>query len=226
MSATLRVIVDEALSAVGEVSGAGSQAYSEDRMRRDAVKAFNMLFKKYHWPQYMKWFRGQLDGATGKFTTALLENVRDFEDIGLVCRDGETSAISYLPKNFNPYAITSNQLRYYSALPSTDADYETKFLQFWPNTSVEWINVQARVYPKTVASPTWGWNDKLYLDKDMLVDAVAYITLSGDDLNAGAADMHRNMMETRYADIIANMGARKIAIGGVQSPIPDKWFVS
>ena len=66
MSATIREIVNQALTVVGEVSGPGVQMYEDDRMKADAVRAFNMMFKKYPWQQYLKWFTVALDGVSGK----------------------------------------------------------------------------------------------------------------------------------------------------------------
>ena len=66
MSATIREIVNQALTVVGEVSGPGVQMYEDDRMKADAVRAFNMMFKKYPWQQYLKWFTVALDGTTGR----------------------------------------------------------------------------------------------------------------------------------------------------------------
>ena len=48
----------------------------------------------------------------------------------------------------------------------------------------------------------------------MLVYATAFMTLSGDDLNAGAADVIRNLMEMKYKDVMAALGSH---------PIPVRW---
>ena len=89
MSATIREIVNQALTVVGEVSGPGVQMYEDDRMKADAIRAFNMMFKKYPWQQYLNWFTVTLDGATGRPKTSPFEQVKDFEDFIAVYRDQE-----------------------------------------------------------------------------------------------------------------------------------------
>src|SRR6266404_5305657 len=98
MSASVRQIVNDAQTIVGEVAGAGVQAYSEDRMKADAARAFNMMFKKYHWHQYRKWQTVTLDGVLGIVTAAAdFTKVLDFEDFISVHRDGERKPLPILP---------------------------------------------------------------------------------------------------------------------------------
>ena len=48
----------------------------------------------------------------------------------------------------------------------------------------------------------------------MLVYATAFMTLSGDDLNAGAADVVRNLMEMKYKDVMTALGSHPIPVRG------------
>ena len=68
----------------------------------------------------------------------------------------------------------------------------------------------------------FDWQDIFYLDTDMLVYATAFMTLSGDDLNAGAADVIRNLMEMKYKDVMAALGSHPIPVSG-DSGIPTTW---
>ena len=224
MSATIREIVNDALTVIGEVSGAGTQTYSDDRMFADTIRIFNLLFKKRSWEQYRQWFQLTLDGTTGKITTDAFTNVRDFEDFYSVHPDGIQNPMPVLPRRLNPFTLgTGTTLMYWDSLPVTDTSYAKKRLQFWPKTSTGKINVQARVYPKTVTE-NWDWADTMYLDKDMMVCGVAYITLSSDDLNAGQAEAQKAMMEQRYKDIEAQLSDKPISIDGSGANIPTQWF--
>lgn len=223
MSATIRDIVNDALTVIGEVSGAGTQTYSEDRMFHDTIRAFNLLFKKYSWDQYRQWFQLALDGVTGQITTDAFTNVRDFEDFYSVHPDQQQAPLPVLPKRLNPFSIPAgNAIAYWSSLSVTDANYTKRRLQFWPKTATGLINVLARVYPIATGS-AWDWTTPIYLDQDMMVNGVAYLTLSSDDLNSGAADAQREMMEMRFKDIIAALGDKPISITG-NSGIPMQWF--
>lgn len=223
MSATIREIVDDALTAVGEVSGAGVQAYSEDCMFDDTIRAFNMLFKKYAWDQFLDWFTVTLDGATGKITTDAFTNVRDFEDIMAVYKAGQRTPLPILPKKYNPNTLTGTNITYWASLPATDTNYTLRKIRIWPKTSVGSIDVQARVYP-IAQDAEWDWNDTMDLDKDMLVHGTAFMTLLADETNSQAAEGQRLLMEDRFKDIKAVLADHTIPAGGSNQGIPTDWF--
>lgn len=222
MASTIRQIVDDTLNVLGEVAGAGVSAYSEDRMMADAIRSFNLLFKKYHWPHLLEWFRVQLDGTLGIVPVNTFLYVKDVEDFFAVYRDGETRPLPSLSKNINPYSLTGSSLVGWNFLPVTDANYDNRYLQFWPKTTTDYVNVVARVYPKASGVP-WDWADEMPLDADMLVCGTAYMTLSSDDINPGAADAQRSMMEMRYRDILAALADQPLALRG-NNTIPNEWF--
>jgi hypothetical protein len=213
VSATIREIVNEALTVVGEVSGPGVQVYEDDRMKADAIRAFNMMFKKYTWPNYRKWYTVTLDGVTGKLTTGPFEQVKDFEDFIAVHRNGESRRLPIAPSRVNPYTVTGgSRPLYWTSLPATDVDYRLKKILVYPLTSIGGLNVLAKEYPLVPPAIQFDWSQEFFLDKDMLVYATAFMTLSGDDLNAGAADVVRNLMEMKYRDVLAALSSHPIPI--------------
>ena len=225
MSATIRQIVNEALTVVGEVSGPGVQLYEDDRMMQDAIRAFNMMFKKYNWDQYLKWFLVTLDGVTGKTVESPFKRVMDFEDFIAVHRDMETQRLPIAPKRLNPFNLatgSSARALYWTSLNATDPTYETKKLLIYPATARGKLNILAKVYPLPDLATQFDWEQVFYLDKDMLVYATAFMTLSGDDLNAGAADVVRNLMEMKYRDVTVALGNHPIPVTG-DANIPHYW---
>ena len=224
MSASIREIVDAALTVVGEVSGPGVQMYEDDRMMEDAVRAFNMMFKKYPWQQYLQWFRVQMNGTTGRTVEQPFAQVKDFEDFIAVHYDGSAQRLPIAPTRMNPFAlgVSGGRVMFWTSLNATDPDYVKRKLLFYPATSTGFINVLARIYPLIPPKIQFAWDDVFHLDKDMLVYATAFMTLSGDDLNAGAADVIRNMMEMKYKDITAALGGHPIPVRGDAS-IPYYW---
>lgn len=224
MSATIREIVDAALTVVGEVSGAGVQQYEDDRMKQDAIRAFDMMFRKGEWRQYLQWFTVTIDGTLGIPTTDTFETIKDFEDFICVMVAGETRPIPIAPARFNPNTlnVTGTRPIYWTSLNATNVNYRKRKLLFYPATSAGNVNVLAKVYPLTPPATQFDFADVFYLDKNLLVYATAYMTLSGDDLNAGAADVVRNLMEMTYKDIQAALAKHPIPIttGGV---IPSYW---
>lgn len=222
MSSTVRQVVDDALNVLGEVAGAGVSAYSEDRMMADAIRSFNLLYKKYYWPHMLEWFRFELDGVTGVPPVDTFAYVRDIEDFYSVFRDGENRPLPGLPKTVNPFSLgTGSQILYWGFQPVTSPTFENRPLQIWPKTATGYVNVLARVYPRANGVP-WDWNDKLDLDHDMLVCGTAWHTLASDDINPGAQDAQRNMMEMRYKDIIAAFANQPIGLRA-GTDIPMTW---
>lgn len=225
MSATIRQIVNEALTVVGEVSGPGVQLYEDDRMKDDAIRAFNMMFKKYNWHQYLQWFQVTLDGLTGKIVEEPFARIMDFEDFVAVFRNLESVPLPIAPAKMNPFSLASGSSSrpvFWTSMNATDPDYVKKKLLIYPSSAVGQLNVVAKVYPLGPTAFEFDWTDTFYLDKDMLVYATAFMTLSGDDLNAGAADVVRNLMEMKYRDVTAALGSHPIPIRGDQS-IPFYW---
>lgn len=225
MSATIRQIVDDAQTIIGEVAGAGVQTYSEDRQMRDVVRGFNLLFKKRFWEQYCSWFRVELNGATGVILTDTFEQVQDFEDFQRVHRKGEATKLPVLPSSVNPLGLVGTQVMYWTSLTTTHANYGKRKLQFYPLTSVGFVDVRARVYPLVPPAIEFDWEDVLYLDRDMLAYGTAYMTLAGDDLNPGSAEIARGLMETRYKDIVASLASHDVVVSrGID--IPRHWSTS
>jgi hypothetical protein len=225
VSATIRQIIDAALTVVGEVTGPGVQTYEEPRMLDDAVRAFNMMFKKYTWEQYLKWFTVTLDGVTGQITTNAFTQVLDFEDFIGVHRAGEDGRLPIAPKRVNPFSLSvgGTQVLYWTSLNALDPNYEGRKLQFYPLASIGNVDVLARVYPAgTGTEGALTFEDTLYLDKDMLVYATAFMTLSGDDLNVGAADVVRNLMEMKFRDITAQLANHPLPVYSDVN-IPRHW---
>jgi hypothetical protein len=225
VSATIREIVDAALTVVGEVAGPGVQLYEEDRMKDDATRAFNMMFKKYNWDQYLDWFTVTLDGATGKITTDAFLQIKDFEDFIAAYAAGGGVQIPFKPKKENPNLLynAGTAVCAWGSLNASNPNYKRRKLQFYPVTAVGQVNVLAKVYPLVPPEVTFNWEQEFFLDKDLLVYATAYMTLSGDDLNAGAADIVRNLMEMRYKDVISALSKHAISVAGDAPRIPRYW---
>lgn len=224
MSATVQEIVNEVQEVVGEVPGPGTQAYGEDGIRNNVIRMFNMFFKKAYWPQFLTWDRLALDGTNGIVTIDAFLNVRDFEDFLSVNPDGKDASLPRLPFRTNPYVFNSGtSVRYWTSLKTTHANYLGRRLLFYPLTSTGFVNVQSRVYPVVAPAFTWGDDDVMDLDKDMLVAAGAYLSLSGDDLNAAAANVQKEMMESRYKIIRGNIADMPIATGP-RNNIPTDWY--
>ena len=215
MSAAVRNVIDDAQGIISEVPGAGTQVYADDKMMRDVIRAFNAIFKKYDWDQYIEWRSLILDGSTGKITTDSLSDVIDFEDIRGVYRDGESRPLPLAAKSLNPFSYTAagGSAKLWRSLPVTDADYVSKKFSVLPVTAEGTINLCVKVYPNPNEGD-WTFDSVMYLDRDMLAYMTAFVTLISDGLNPDAAEIAKNMMEMKYKDIIAMLAGRPVALHG------------
>lgn len=223
MSATLRQIVNDALVIIGEVAGAGVQMYGEDRLRADTIRAFDMLFKKNWWDQFLSWDTVTLDGTTGVITTDTFVNVRDYEDFYAVHRGGQTKPLPNIPKRVNPSTLSGNRAIYWGSLPITHAKFLERRIKIYPITSTGTMDVLTRVYP-IVNGQDWDWGTRMDLDANMLSYGAAFMTLASDDVNPSAAGVARTMMEMHYKNARDSLANRAIPVEGITSDIPQQWF--
>jgi hypothetical protein len=222
MSATIRTIVDDSTELIGEVAGVGVQQFDDDVLFRHAIRGFNLLFKKEHWANYRQWFTVVLDGTTGVITTDTFEQVIDFDDFIAVHVADDPKALPALSKNINPSTIKGTRPRCYTSLPVTHANYVERKLKIYPILATGSLDIHARVYPVAPPALDWDWEDTMYLDKDMLVYATAFMALIGNSLNPDAANVCKELMEMKFNTITAGLAGQPIPIEG-DSSIPTQW---
>lgn len=225
MPATFRQMVDDAQVLIGEVSGVGVQQFADDRMFADAIRGFNTMFKKNFWHPYRVWTTVVLDGTLGIPTTDAFEQIIDFEDFRAVHRAGEVTPLPILTEALNPSTITGTRARYWTSLNATNANYIGRKLQIYPLTSIGSIDVMARKYPLAPPATSFNWEDTIYLDRDLLVYATAFMTLMGDGLNSEAAGVVKAMLDGRYVDITSGLANHRINIDTNNVTVPLDWRV-
>ena len=222
MSVTIGNIVQDALGIIGEVTGVGTQLYSEPRMIKDAGRAFNMLFKKHWWKQYAAWTTVVLDETTGVITTNAFTQVIDFSDFAAVHRAGEDRPLPTLPESINPNTITGDSPRFWTSLHVSHASFVTRKLKIYPIAATGSLDVKARFHPITVGQD-WQTATIVYLDRDLLALGTAFNALSGDDINPAAKVDVQNMMEGKYKDIMNSLSDQEMGHTS-KDPVPRTWF--
>ncbi|MCI0557534.1 MAG: hypothetical protein MN733_03485 [Nitrososphaera sp.] len=199
---TLTQITQRVIQSIGEVEGTSVQTYSEPRVEEAIIQTFELVFRKYWWPQYCKWFQRTLDGTLG-IVTASLSEIKDFRDIRVVIPDGEEKGIPQLPWGKNPFNLTGTKPRYYEALDSSNANF-TRRLQFWPKTATGDVFIYARLLPTIIAET------ELYLDDKLLINGAAWIILEDEDINPNAAQLRKDLFEENFAAIMKELGQQPI----------------
>lgn len=218
---TVGEVIGEAQGIINEVSGSGTQAYTEDVMRMGVIRAFDLIFTKYPWEHYLDWSTHVLDETIGIVSADAFDQVRGIEDFLAVHRDAETTPLPVLSKSTNPATVTGTKVRCWSHLSVAHASFEARRLQFFPATAVGSVNVLTRLYPATVDAP-WTDDSTMYLDSSLLAYGAAFMQLIGDETNPGAALVAQKLMETRYSQIVGVLATRPLLIQS-NNGIPSDW---
>ena len=228
MAKTVREIVTDAQETLGDVPGAGVQTYGDDRMFRDCIRAFNIFHKKYPWDQFMSWSMVGLDGISGKIVDPVFQHLRDFDDIFSVFPENSNRELPILDRRRNPNTLKGTSGMFWTALPTIDPDYQFKRIQMIPPTTTGKIVIAWRHYPRSFTADgkmqAWDWDDVMDLDDDLLIHAVAWMTLSNDDINSNAAQDQQNLADDRFSEITMGLARRKITPSGSGGGIPYNWY--
>ena len=229
MSKTIREIVTDAQELLGDVPGAGVQTYSDDRMFRDCIRAFDIFHKKYPWEQYVSYTMATLDGVTGKIITDEFQHLRDSEDILAVFPENSDLEIPVFGTRRNPRTVVgSGPARFWTTLPTIDVDFQFRRVQVIPVQATGNIVIVWRHYPRSFSSmgqmDPWKWEDVMDLDSQMLVHACAWMTLSHDDINQNATQDQQNLADDRFNEITVNLARRKMTHSPSGGGVPYNWY--
>lgn len=229
MSKTIREIVTDAQELLGDVPGAGVQTYSDDRMFRDCIRAFDIFHKKYPWEQYTSYTLATLDGVTGKITTDEFQFLKSSEDIFAIFPENSDFELPTFGVRRNPAMLRgSGPARFWSTLPTIDPDFQWKRIQIIPPTATGNIVIVWRHYPRNFSTmgqqEPWKWEDVMDLDDQMLVHATAWMTLSHDDINSNATQDQQNLADDRFNEITVNLARRKMTPNAQGGGVPYNWY--
>lgn len=202
---TFRQIIEDAQEVLGEVSGPGVQTFGEDILFGDAKRAFELLFTRYPWPEYLKWHEVILDGVNGLITTNAFVSVRSFGDFISIHRSGERSKLPVLPSTINPFTLTGSRVRYFTSLHASDANFTGKRLQFWPKAATGTLNIQVRQHPIVPPATQFTLDDVVYIDLLLMVYATVFMNASWSGVGPEAAQTAQDLLDARYKDLMRSM---------------------
>lgn len=208
---TFEALVQDAISALGEVEGTSVQTYSEPRVEVALNHIFEFAFRKVWWPQYMTWYEKALDGTLGVLTTDFSPAVVDIRDIRAIIPENEEKSLPRLPPFKNPFNTTGTTVRYWEGLNNTSQFFDGRLLQFWPKTATGNIKIHARNMPTVTNSTT------LYIDEKLLVNGTAWTILEDEDINPNAAALRERLFNEAFADIIKQYGEHPEETGYIAS---------
>jgi hypothetical protein len=201
-------IQQDVLVMMGQVSGSSVQTYTEPLIDLAINRIFDFLWEKQKWPHLWTWETKTLDGVTGKFTTPL-STVREWEDIAEFRVGGTERGIPMASGNEHTLGSGSSAPRHYTILPWDDADSETKFVKFWPVTSLGTVDILVGHRPDVFALP----DDKIPMKKSLMVDGCVWWMLEDDGMNPASVEKARLAFDLNYQDTAGRIGARSIGHG-------------
>ena len=217
---TAREIVTGVQTVIGEVAGAGVQLFTEDALLAHLQRTFNLVFIKYPWKRYTASTTITLDGVTGRCTEEKpFEAVRGEEDIIGVYRENEGRQLPMAPARINPKSLGSgNKVMYWTEIPVSEvADFQNKRLQFYPLSSVGFVDVTYRLHPGRFV-----WESKIYIDQDLLEYGTAWQALEDEGTNPAGAGKAQTLFDLRWRDLMKAFGdhPNRIVRG---DRIPTQW---
>lgn len=191
MAKTFSTLIQETIQKLSQVTGTGVQLYAEDRIAALLQEKFNFVFSELWWPAYMDYFTRSLDGTSG-IVTATLSDIKRYEDIRYVWRDGYARPLPGVPPHMNPLILTGTTPKFVSR---KRGDNE-RWLQFWPKTATGTVYITARVKPDEFTI-----NDEMEMDSDLLVNGAAWDYATSDGTNPADIAKFQTMFETRLAQL-------------------------
>lgn len=183
---------------IGQVSGIGAQVYAEDVIAEMLIHKFDVLFDKFHFPEYTDWYAGTL-GSDGKCNTALNDSsigLNRFKDIIGVWYEDDKHPLKRFTsrRNANNYAVAGNRPRYIEATADTKI-----FRCLGLGTSGDNVDIYFKKYPDEIVADT-----TIKIDKQALVLGAAFDYLADDDANAGATEKMRTLFNQRIEQLTAS----------------------
>ena len=205
MTQTFAQLTQRVIHAVGEVPGTSVQTYSEPRVMEALTQVFDVVFRKFWWPQYMRWFELTLDGTLGIVTdNSFGTSVVDIRDIKAVIPEDNEKGIPQLPDQANPFNLSGTTPLYYESLDTASSYYATRLLQFWPKTATGGVKIHARLKPTVVDSLV------NYLDDNLIVFGATWVILEAEDINPNAAKLAQRMFNESFVDIMKQFADQPI----------------
>lgn len=194
---TLAEVVNATILRVGQVTGIGAQVYSEDIIAEMVIHKFDVLFDKFDFPEYCKWYEGTLQ-SDGKCDTDLQVEaigIYRYKDILGVWTSGHSQPLQQFPTqrlNAFSFASSGGSPRW---VESSGDDRVFRVIPF--GTAGDSIYVRHKHYPPEILADT-----NLCVDRQALILGAAYDYLADDGANPGATEKMRNLFNQRMVQLM------------------------
>ena len=189
---------------LGQVTGTGTQIYSEDAIADLIRDAFYQESRRLWLGRQMAWFQRTLDGSTGVITTNIGladgattgTGVLRFEDIKAVWLGTQSTPLPVLSGEINPYVTT------YASVFIEPTNDPLKLFRIWPLATTGTVYIRARQLPIALLG-----DDTVLLESDVLMYRACWEYCADDGANPGA----EAKFKARYQDAVKLLSVEQTA---------------
>ena len=213
-------------SRLSEVPGMAVQTYSEDTYAVLLQEAFDFLASQAWWPHLMNWYPCTLDGSTGQineflngatWTKTFNNKVFRYEDIRAVFTDMSNKPLPELPRDFNPYLSTGNNMATYIEASNTAG----KLFRVWPMTATNMLYVHARTTRDQAVD--FQSTDIVPFDTVALVNYAAWKSSVDDATNQGQSNLFEQTMSNRIKQLLDAYNSKPVMLDPSINPTFYGW---
>ena len=205
-------IIRSVISELSQVPGTGVQLYAEGRILNYIQAAFDLVFEKVWWEDYMEWNLFTLDGVSGLPTTNPTTIAR-FTDIRSCFWSTTTYRLRRCPEDLNIYSVTGTTGRYIEPTATTG-----KVFQIWPNAAAGTVRIHSRARPADLTTST-----DIKLDRLLMVYGAAWMAAQSDGSNPGEIDRLGRAFNKRFEDVRASRSEIPSDLDYRTGQVPTTW---
>lgn len=221
IGAKASTLITKVETELSQVSGLGTQLYSDDRILQLLNNTFMLVSRKLWWPELMQWNTYTLDGTTGRPTTAT--PYLEYQDIRAIFGFDRFRGLAALPRDIDPSFIAGNIPRFREGKDGTNDSIP---FQIRPFTAQGTISVHGRVLPSQCASggPGFVSTDTIPFDPLVLIYGSAFQYVVDDGSNPGSIDKFKMLFERALQTQIDSYNQEPIELDPRIIRTPYQWL--
>lgn len=211
---TLEEQITEVEVLLSQTAGVSVQKYSEPRIAKFILEAFDIAFKKAWWAQFRHWQLVTLDGSTGVPTAN--SDFWEFGDIRAIYPSSRQVRLTQLPFPFNPWLMTGTQAMY------VEPQAGKKLFRIWPMGATDQLYVQGRRKPDT-----WPFSltDEVPMDDILLQNIAAWRYCVSDGNNPAEAEGFQVVFDQRIKTLLGEeVGNVPMQLDPRFANVPNEWY--
>lgn len=222
MSSTAGQLLTAIETELSQVSGFGTQLYSDDRILQLITNAFKDAVQEVWWPETMQWAYPVLDGVTGIVRGLPFSNYGDIRAVFPPTNIGMRGRpLPNMSMDLNPQLILGSVPKFIEGRATTMTNGVANLdpLQVYPITSTGVLAIQGRVMP----SLPFAITDTVPFDDLMITYSAAWMYSVDDGSNPGSESKFERLMNRRMKLIKSSYNNKPIDLDPRIHRTVDSW---